>query len=414
MSRIEPHRLEGLLKGPTFCIKPWVHCHVKTAGVVGACCVSNIRFGDLRRATLSEIWDGEEIRRFRVEHLSGEAVAGCESCYTMEKAGVHSMRQVANERFGRSSAGWVASTTPDGHAPLAQPVDYDIRFSNICNLKCRSCNAAASSSWYTDEVALSRRRLPTRAILRAFDTPREFWRTFGDFAADIQQIYFAGGEPMLQEEHYQVLQAMLAANRSDVIVSYNTNFSVLGFRGIDVLDLWKQLRSVHVSASLDGSWARGALLRHGLHWQDVLENREKLRRRCPHVTFGVTCTVSALNVWHLPDFHRELLEANFVGPEGFVPNILDRPGYLNTRILPTDFKRAVETRLQAHRSWLRARGHDEAARRFEAVSQYMYAEDASGRLGAFSDFCLRLDQLRGEDTLSVLPELRPLFNESSR
>jgi MoaA/NifB/PqqE/SkfB family radical SAM enzyme len=395
----------ALLAGSTFCIKPWVHCHVNTRGQVQACCVSPLRYGDLGTESLDDIWQGNAIRRFRAAHLSGQKVRGCERCYEAEKVGAFSMRKNANEYFGERARAWVESTTAAGEAPQARPIDYDIRFSNICNFKCRSCFHGSSSAWYKDHIALHGAPNGPKAILRAFETASDFWAAFGQFVDDVEKVYFAGGEPLLQDEQYEVLRALHERGKHDVFIFYNTNFSALDYRGTSVTELWRHFRNLTVAASLDASGARAELIRHGQSWSRTLEHRERLRRDCPQVAFRVGCTVSALNVWHLPDFHRELIETGFVEADAFDINLCQYPPQLSVQVLPAQLKREVDQRIVAHMERLRQQGHEDAAERFLPVRDYLWAADASERLPHLQAFCAKLDGLRGEATLEVLPEL---------
>lgn len=401
---------------------PWVHCHVTTSGDVRACCVSPVRFGSLRQNTLAEIWHGTEITKFRAEHLSGKSVSGCERCYVTEQAGQHSMRQNANEFLGSRAAEWVNTTDKLGNASSSRPIDYDIRFSNVCNLKCRSCGHESSSSWFSDAKAIYGFTIAPQPTIRAFDTPQEFWRAFDGFVNDVEKIAFAGGEPLYSDEHYEVLRALHERRKFDVLLYYNTNFSVLEYHGIDVTKYWRDFRRIFVAASLDGSGARGEVLRSGLSWSKVLANRERLRRECPNVNFRVTCTVSALNVWHITEFHRELIESEFIAAEDIELNILQIPEHLSSQILPSNLKKEIEVKLQQHAAWLRNLAETEATRKeklygvaaqFEAVVHYMNAQDASNRIPLLWLFTQALDGLRHEDSALVFPELKSLISTPS-
>jgi MoaA/NifB/PqqE/SkfB family radical SAM enzyme len=415
MSQEIPDRsAKKLLAGNSFCILPWVHCHVTTSGIVNACAVSSTRFGDLRHNTLSEVWHGDAIRKFRAQHLSGEKVQGCEYCYVAEQAGQRSIRQNANVYLGARGADWVDATDAQGDAPLSRPIDYDIRFSNICNLKCRSCGHDASSSWFLDMKAVYGVTQGPNAIIRAFDTSSEFWRAFDGFVDDVEKIMFAGGEPLLIDEHYEVLRALHERSKFDVFIYYHTNFSTLEHRGIQVTSFWRDFRNLYVAASLDGSGARGEVLRNGLSWPKVLANRERLRRECPNVKFRVTCTVGALNAWHLPDFHRELIDSGFIVPEEFELNVLQTPEHLSSQVLPLVLKEEIAAKIRAHIAWLQSLGPERAValekviEQYEALSLYMCERDASRNIPQLRNFCQTLDGLRGEDSGEVFPELAAL------
>ncbi len=402
--------MDGLLSGPSFCVKPWVHVHVATDGDVQACCVSPVSFGNLQKRSLQQIWHGEEARRFRAAHLLGKPVAGCERCYQAESVGAFSMRKNANDYFGPRASEAIRTTTAAGVSPEARPVDYDIRFSNVCNLKCRTCHHGSSSRWYEDQIALGWKPGGQKAILRAFDGAEDFWNSFGGFVDDIEKVYFAGGEPLLQPEHYDLLRALDERKRHDTFIAYNTNLSVLDYRGTDVTTLWRRFQRLHVSASLDASGARGELMRHGQSWARVLANRERIRRECPNVIFRTACTVGALNAWHLPDFHRELIDTGFIDPEQFDINLAH--GLLDAQVLPAHLKQEIRLRNAAHAAWLRSIGEDSTAERFDAFVCHLGKQDRSDSLGKFRFQCDALDRLRSESTAEVFPELastlRPL------
>jgi sulfatase maturation enzyme AslB (radical SAM superfamily) len=400
----DEHDVERLLSSPFFCVKPWVHCHVTTDGELAPCAISTTRFGRLRDSSLATLWHAEGIRRFRSEQLAREPHPNCKACYEAERAGAVSMRLAANREFGARAADWIRGTDAQGNSSSSRPVDYDIRFSNVCNFKCRSCYQGASSRWYSDHVALYGKPDRKGAIVRAFEDSGEFWRAFGGFIDDLEALNFAGGEPLLQKEHYQIMEALRERERFGVALHYITNFSVLDYQGIDVPRLWQAFEHVDVAASLDASGARGELLRHGQSWAKVLVNRERLRRQCPHVKFRVMCSVSALNVWHLPDFHRELIETGFIEPDQIQINLVQYPVHLGARVLTSSTKGEVADRLRAHMDWLHSLGAVASAEQIRTALQYMVAEDLSEYFPALVRYCRALDRLRNEDTLATFPE----------
>jgi hypothetical protein len=127
------------------------------------------------------------------------------------------------------------------------------------------------------------------------------------------------------------------------------------------------------------------------------------------VKFWVACAVSALNVWHVPDFHRELIELGFIDPADFEINIVYEPAHMSAQVLPATMKGEVCARIVEHVRWLEARGHADVARSFETISRYLLERDASENLPRLREFCQELDRRRGESTLEALPELSPIM-----
>ncbi len=394
---------------PHFCIKPWMHCHVDTGGNARPCCVAEEAYGNLKQASLEEIWHGPRARAFRAAHLAGERVAACNRCYEAESVGAFSLRVDANRRFGARANAWVRGTTREGHTPQARPLEYDIRFSNLCNFKCRSCYHGASSRWFKDHLAVHGKANGPTALLKVFEHPEGLWAALGDFVSDVESIYFAGGEPMLQAEHYVLLQALRERGRFDVKLYYNTNLSTLEYEGQSVTRLWQGFEEVTVAASLDAWGERGEVIRHGQSWARALALRRRLREEAPQVRFRVACTVTALNVWHLPDFHRRLVESGFAGVDDLELNIAQCPYKLTAQVLPLAVKREAESRLLAHLGWLRRRGARTAVEGVESLLDFLWERDQSHRAGELRDYCAALDALRAEDSAAAFPELSSVW-----
>jgi uncharacterized Fe-S cluster-containing radical SAM superfamily protein len=94
----------------------------------------------------------------------------------------------------------------------------DFRNSNLCNMKCRSCGPIFSSSWAEE--------LGNTIVLNQQAT---------DFDSldltNCEKIYFAGGEPLLNYQHYELLQRLIDLGRDPVLI-YSTNLSSLKYKNL--------------------------------------------------------------------------------------------------------------------------------------------------------------------------------------
>ena len=321
------------------------------------------------------------------------------------------MRQRNNIEWGRHRER-ERLTAPDGMLPWLPVPSLDIRFSNVCNLRCRTCDPTQSSAWAADARALG---LPVEGgpILRPYDDWDTLWRQLQPLLeGGLEEIVFFGGEPLIMEEHYRILDFLIARQLTHVRLRYTTNFSTLRFQGRDVIDLWSRFRDVRVIASLDGFGRRGEYLRKGLSWNAVVANREEMLRRCPHVAFSISATFSIFNALHLPDFHREWGEKGYIDRNEFAINMLVAPEIYRAQALSAALKQRVAESYRRHQeSFLDADGM--AAHDFAAAAHFMQAQDRSELLPEFVAMTRRLDQLRGEDCREVFPELAALFEASA-
>ncbi len=396
------------MRARVFCLLPWTLLHIFTDGLSRPCCMwSGPPLGNARSSSIDELWNSSDMKALRLDMMSGRPAAGCRKCYETELLGFQSMRQRSNIDLARHR-GRERLTAPDGTLPLLPVPFLDIRFSNVCNLRCRTCSPAQSSAWADDARALG---LPVEgeAVRKSYDDWDALWRQLQLVLEDgIEEISFVGGEPLIMEEHYRILDFLIARGRTDVRLSYTTNFSTLRFQGRDVIDLWSRFHNVQVIASLDGSGRRGEYLRKGLNWDAVVANREEMRRRCPDVAFMIAPTLSIFNALHLPDFYQEWVEKGYIDSNAFALNMLVSPAMYRIQVLPATLKaRALESYRRHQETFLDADGT--AARDFAAAARLMEAQDCSDLLPGFLAMTRRLDQLRGEDCREVFPELAALF-----
>jgi MoaA/NifB/PqqE/SkfB family radical SAM enzyme len=408
----------ALRASKTFCVAPWTHLHVLTTGEIFPCCMSAHQSGNaighLRRGdSLESAWNSERMRSLRLRMLNDEPSPLCERCYAVEAAGQQSWRTSENELMAHHVS-FVEKTDPQGTVPEINLPYLDIRFSNACNLRCRICNPKLSSAWYKDGLAMELVAPSAPAVVTAASDPDVLWDQVLPLLPRVERFHFAGGEPLLMEEHYRILDELVRRDMYDVKLSYNTNLSRLRYRNRDVAELWKRFRNVYLQASLDGMGARGDYMRKGQYWDDVVRNRERIRKECPHVDFCVLATVSVMNVLHLPDFYEDWAEKGYIEPSGMRLNILFEPDFFNIRGLPGSFKERVRERYSVFLESNRRRYGDagrQARGEFESVMRYMLAEDRD-RLQEFRQYTKDLDVLRGESCLDAFPELAELIAPS--
>jgi sulfatase maturation enzyme AslB (radical SAM superfamily) len=400
-------REQFLLKdSKTFCIYPWIHLHAYPTGEAYPCCHAEMKVGQVgncRKNTLAEIWQDQPMQSLRADMLSETPNAACGRCYEQEASGFFSGRMSANKHHGHHVK--KLDSNP------FEMTYWDIRFSNLCNLKCRSCGHIFSSQWYQDQAKLAgpEWKLHNSVLNYAGRTETDMWTQLEPHLDYVEQIYFAGGEPLLMEEHYNILEELIKRGRTDVRLIYNTNFTHTDLKGRSVFEYWKQFNSVAVGASLDDSGARSEYIRKGTNWAQVEQNRRDMLRICPEVDFYISPTLSIMNAWHLPDFHRAWVEQGLIQAQDLNVNILQDPLHYRIDIAPAEYKEELTEIYLEHINWLR--GNDSlnrATQGFESAIQFMNATDNTHLIDTFWRKTHELDSIRKECILDIIPELQAL------
>ena len=402
LSSLEPREQFLLSKSKTFCIYPWIHLHAYPTGEAYPCCHAEMSYpvGNTRFKTLEAIYRDAPMRELRKDMLNERPNPACNRCYEQEQSGFFSGRKSANKHHGHH-----IKRIDDDQFRMSY---WDIRFSNLCNLSCRSCGHIFSSSWYQDQAKLAGGdwKDRNRVLNYAGRTETDMWEQLIPHLDYVEQIYFAGGEPLMMEEHYNILDELERRGRFDVRLIYNTNFTHVRLKDRTVFDYWKRFKSVAVGASLDASGARAEYIRKGTVWQRVTDNREEMMRVCPDVDFYISPTLSILNAWHLPDFHRDWVEAGLIKPQDLNVNILQDPAYYRIDTATPGYKKILRERFEQHLEWLRPQDPlQRATVGFESAIKFMDATDNTHLLPEFWQRTQALDALRNEELLQVIPEL---------
>jgi radical SAM protein with 4Fe4S-binding SPASM domain len=397
-------REQFLLKdSKTFCIYPWIHLHAYPTGEAYPCCHAEMKVGQVgncRKNTLEEIWTDKPMADLRKDMLSETPNAACGRCYEQESSGFFSGRMSANKHHGHHIK--KLDSNP------FEMTYWDVRFSNLCNLSCRSCGHIFSSSWYQDQAKLAGGdwKAQNKVLNYAGRTETDMWSQLEPHLDYVEQIYFAGGEPLLMEEHYRILDELVRRKRFDVRLIYNTNFTHTDLKGRSVFEYWSQFKSVAVGASLDASGSRGEYIRKGTDWAVVEQNRRDMLRICPQVDFYISPTLSIMNAMHLPDFHRDWVEKGLLKPQDLNVNILQDPVYYRIDIATAEYKQQIKQKFEHHIEWLRPQDQlSRATVGFESAVNFMMQTDNTHLIDTFWRKTYELDAIRKESILDIIPEL---------
>lgn len=405
---------ELLLESKQFCMLPWVHMHAFPDGRVYPCCLADYWYplGDLRKHDMITVWNQESYKTLRKNMLEGRDSKQCKKCYEQEENGFFSMRNDANRNYGHYIQE-VSKTSEEGYHPEFNIRYWDVRFSNLCNFRCRSCGPIFSSNWYSDHMKLYNKppEVHGRKLLSveyAGKHEMDIWEQMQPHIPHLEQVYFAGGEPLIMKEHYLLLDKLIELGKTNVRLLYNTNFSELAYKNKHVFEYWRHFKSVSVGASLDASGNRAELMRKGTNWKQTIENRQRMIEELPHVDFYISATVSVMNVLHVLDFHREWADLGLIKAKDFNVNILQGPEWYRIDILPEQYKQEVVVPAYSkHLEWLRPQDTlHRATNGFESAINFLLANNNFERYWSkFLKETEKLDNTRNENFWEIFTEL---------
>ena len=391
-------------KYDSFCILPWIHYYVNPQGDILSCCSAddNLPLGNITNIPYDDIPNLDTFKKLRKQFLNNERPAHCKSCWDKENTGDASFRMQVTKKYAHHK-NLILETDSNGHLENFKMRYADFRDNNLCNLKCRMCSGKFSSAIAQEDFNIwgDRRYIELSNIKDNKNTILDFLDKNIEY---IETIYFAGGEPLLLDSHYKILDLLLKRNKNCEI-NYNTNLTTLKFKNINVLDYWEGLPNVRIGASIDLTGDRAAYVRHGTIYKDLIDNYLQIRK---YVKFELTSILSLYNIFDLPKLQKEWIELGVAIDHVTFTNLYT-PESMSIQVLPKHFKDQATLVINEHIKWLSEFvGSEKLIKSWEQSLIFMHQLDASYLLSDFFHINDVRDNARNENFESVFPEYRDL------
>lgn len=320
---------------------PLVGVYAAPDGYIYPCCVSNHaleeRLVSEQGGSFTEAFNTEKIKRLRRLLSKGHWPKNCKTCQIAEEAGRESQRHRFNYGLLPQHAQALETVGSDGSTDY--PIkSLDVRWNNTCNFRCRMCNPKFSSAWQRDYDALN---LDYEISYDWSHLTED--SEFLSVLSEVVEISFAGGEPLITEAHYKMLEKLIELGVADnVALKYTTNLSVLKFKGYDIVELWAHFKAVNVTFSLDGFGKAVEYSREGFSKERFLANLEVLRT-LPGITISSHCVSSIFSILSIPEYvsfcHRYDIK--------FSITCLNYPLHYSSRVLSDCLKYTIRKQYEA-------------------------------------------------------------------
>jgi MoaA/NifB/PqqE/SkfB family radical SAM enzyme len=300
----------------------------------------------------------------------------------------------------------------------------ELKLNNLCNLKCRMCHPMDSTSWndwgevkdfYKKENNImfhivEEHDLENNPHLDKFQDNPEWWNSLEKNLPHFRRVEFAGGEPLMDPQHYRILD-MLALYGDQIEIKYATNLSMLGKGSRNIYEYWPKFKSVAVNVSIDGLNESYEYIRGNANWEQLITNIKEIQHitNISRIVGAVTVQVSnVLILDKMIEYFLDDLEIIFHSHR------VEYPKVLSAQCLPNELKDIAIERLQT----ISLRVHE-----FKLVKKqpellqytlnqiqdninYLKARDQSDKWTDTISFNKKLDLSRNQSFTDVTPEFK--------
>ena len=406
---------------------PFTGLATREDGAICACCRSH-PVGFIDKERLEDIWNNDTMKRIRKQVLNNERPNECEPCFSLEDQGVESLRQRHIKGFIPEAR---VNLYPDALSKLnddySMPFEIptmELKLNNLCNLKCRMCHPMDSTSWndwgeikefYKKEnnimfYIVEEHNLERKPFLDKFQDNPEWWNSLEKLLPHFRRVEFAGGEPLMDPQHYRILE-MLKPYGHQIEIKYATNLSMLGKGDRNIYEYWPHFKSIAVNVSIDGIKESYEYIRGNADWNVMVENIKKVQQlpNISRIVGAVTVQVSnILDMDRIIEYFLDDLEIIFHTHRVEYPNVL------SAQVLPKELKELAIERLECVKDKVSTFKYVQREPRLlqytlEQIQyniNYLKAVDQSNLWDDCVEFNRRLDKTRAQSFTDVTPEFK--------
>jgi organic radical activating enzyme len=421
-------------KNNAFCVIPWVQLASKPIGTARVCCLmsnsKDIQQGIIKdengipyefgKDDFDSIKNGKKSREIRLEMLNGHRPSDCMTCWTKEDMGATSKRIVSNRMYEKEfNIETARAHTDENGFTDWEPSYWDLRFGNLCNLKCVMCHPASSSQWYEDYVLLNReeyfrdggKTINLKNINGRYKDQGEydwwnndiFWNNLEKKIPYLKQVYLVGGEPMLIEPHYDFLQKVIDSGRAgEVTLEYDTNLTAIHKRAFD---LWKHFKKIWLRVSLDDYGPQFNYVRFPAKWSQVSKNLESISNDIDNLQLDFSVTWQVLTAFTTPNLLNYLKDF----PNSNISvRILSTPEYFDVAILPSKIKKDL---IEIYKNFQQENKNIKVNHLIKYLETNLEGNDE--KLKKFFETVEKLDTIRKTSWKSSFTDLNEKINDNS-
>jgi sulfatase maturation enzyme AslB (radical SAM superfamily) len=330
----------------------------------------------------------------RNKMLKGQKIPNCTACYDQEAVG----ENVSIRRH--ETIEWAALLhlkSINELKDITSPSYFELRFSNKCNITCRSCSGHFSHLIQKENDQIKDEKFQTIVDKQAFSS------TGGDELIqwdNIKRVYIGGGESTVQPELYRFMRKCISNDNTDFEFRIGTN----GVRISDKLfDLFKHFKNLTFSLSIDGTPKVDEYIRWGTEANDKYSNMQRLKNQGHPIALNFV-----MSIWNISHIGEILQYFDKAYPGS--PVHMNKAGYNGDIISPFLFpdKDVVkESIAKAKKTQVYFSNEQRTKFLIDSVDKF-YSSDKSvdfEKLKKFFYYNDTLDRVRGVALKDYIPEL---------
>ena len=303
-----------------FCPAPWSHLYYQMNSPSPCHIIRNNQLN----MTVEEYHNSDWLKEIKTDMIEGRIPKQCTNCKSKEDLGLKSTRGATWRYYGVGPEPEYENMWFYNKFDVDTPSHIrrlELRFSNLCNMKCRMCDETSSSEWALEKKKHNLAPSMINNVGGLQDTNSSHVIKITQDKIDalknvellkhLNRVCFTGGEPLLIKEYYDYMDFLIDSGlNKQTDIELFTNCSVYNPLFVDRLSKFKH---VELTMSIDGVGKTAEYIRHGMPWETIKKNVLTFNNLPKPIKPSVNVAISAftlLDVSSLAKFLMELYEIN--------------------------------------------------------------------------------------------------------
>ena len=261
------------LKNKSICTLPWSGFQLEPNGTVKNCIISKTQLGNINDNEIHDILHGESNLKIKESMLKDELPSNCSGCHRQEKSR-SDLTSISSRLYYHKELGTKIPMDFYENVENFSLKHIDLRWTNSCNQACVYCEPRFSSKWAQEMGVRIKSKQEARQKVKDY--------VFENIS-HLENVYLAGGEPMLMRENYEFLK-LLREKNPECSIRVNTNLSTTS---TGIFELLCSFKNIHWTVSAEAVEEEYEYIRHHGKWKNFVGNLEIIKKLNHKISFNM-------------------------------------------------------------------------------------------------------------------------------
>jgi MoaA/NifB/PqqE/SkfB family radical SAM enzyme len=373
------------LKNKSICTLPWSGFQLEPSGHVKNCVISKDKLGDINQTKIENILHGPVNAKLKKDMLKDKMPANCAGCHLQER-NRSNLSSISSRLYYHKELGTKVPMDFYDDVKNFSLKHVDLRWTNSCNQACVYCAPESSSKWAKELGVKIKSNTHDRNLVKDF--------VFNNIAG-LENVYLAGGEPMLMKENFEFLK-LLREKNPNCNIRVNTNLSTTN---TGIFDLLCDFKNVHWIISVETIEQEYEYIRHHGSWVDFQTNLQTIKKLDHKISFNMLHFL--LNYESLFECIDYLKSSGF-HDNSFIAGPLFTPAEMNLLNLPWQMLDRVLKKISDR---VAGKPHGYLKNSYENLLEYYQNTPWKKDIRTFMTETKKRDMRRGTDCRNTFPRL---------